>query len=152
MLNQTELIKSQFAVVAKAKAANFRNNCLARADKHGIDRANVPMPKEIEAWLLTYESQLELSRKRLYLRCEYTNELIKIADVQIDHRVPISRGGSFGIENLAITTAQNNQRKGSLTAGEFLELLEFLNHWQPAAKNDVLSRLRSGGVVRFRGK
>lgn len=148
MPNQTELLKSQFAVVAKAKAANFRNNCLTRADKHGIDRANVPMPKEIEAWLLTYESRLEVTRKRLYLRCEYTNEPIKIADVQIDHRVPISRGGSFGIENLAITTAQSNQRKGSLIAAEFKELLSLLDGFEPVAKADVLTRLRRGAVIR----
>ena len=148
MPTQAELLKSQFAVVAKAKAANFRNNCLARADKHGIDRANVPMPKEIEAWLLTYESQLEVSRKRLYLRCEYTGELVKIADIQIDHRTPIGRGGSFGIENLAVTTAQNNQRKGSLTQSEFLKLLAWLdlNGFEPAAKKDILTRLRRGYI------
>jgi len=148
MSSQTELLKSQFAVVAKAKSANFRNNCLARADKHDIDRANVPMPKEIEAWLLTYESRLEVVRKRLYLRCEYTNELVKIADIQIDHRTPISRGGSFGIENLAVTTAQSNQRKGSLVSAEFKELLQLLDSFEPVAKTDVLTRLRRGAVNR----
>ena len=148
MLTQTNLLKTQFATIAKAKAANFRNNCLSRADKLGIDRVNVPMPKDIEFWLLTYESQLEVSRKRLYLRCEYTGELVKIADIQIDHRTPISRGGSFGVENLAITTAQNNQRKGSLLAAEFKELLLFLDGFEPVAKTDVLTRLRRGAVNR----
>ena len=148
MPNQTDLLKSQFAVVAKAKAATFRGHCLPRADKLGIDRDNVPMPKEIEAWLLTYESRLEVVRKRLYLRCEYTNELVKIADIQIDHRTPISRGGSFGIENLAITTAQSNQRKGSLLQSEFLELLQLLDSFEPVAKTDVLTRLRRGAVNR----
>ena len=148
MTTQADLLKSQFAIIAKSKAANFRSNCLARADKNSIDRANVPMPREFEAWLLTYESQIETHKKRLCLRCEYTGELVKIADIQIDHKTPISRGGSFGIENMAITTAQNNQRKGSLTAGEFLELLGLVNRWQPAAKNDVLSRLRRGVVNR----
>jgi len=145
---QSDLLKSQFATIAKAKAANFRNNCLTRADKHGIDRISVPMPKEIEVWLLTYESQLEVSRKRLYLRCEYTSELVKIADIQIDHRTPISRGGSFGIENLAITTAQSNQRKGSLVSAEFKELLQLLDNFEPVAKTDVLTRLRCGAVNR----
>ena len=148
MPSQTELLKSQFAVVAKAKSANFRNNCLARADKHGIDRANVPMPKEIEAWLLAYESRLEVVRKRLYLRCEYTNELVKIADIQIDHRTPISRGGSFGIENLAITSGKINQRKGSLDQYEFLALMCLINTFESAAKTDVLTRLRRGAVNR----
>ena len=83
MPSQAELLKTQFAVIAKQKSANFRNNCLDRADLNGINRATVPMPKEIETWLLTYESRLEVIRKRLYLRCEYTNELVKIADIQI---------------------------------------------------------------------
>jgi hypothetical protein len=145
MTGQTELLKTQFATIAKDKAANFRNNCIGRADKLGIDRVNVPMPKEIEAWLLTYESRLEVSRKRLYLRCEYTNELVKMADIQIDHRVPISRGGSFGIENLVITSGKSNQHKSDLTDIEFLQLLALLNQFDPYSKNNVLSRLRSGG-------
>jgi len=148
MPTQTDLLKSQFATIAKAKAATFRGHCLTRADKLGIDRANVPMPKEFDAWLLTYESRLELSRKRLYLRCEYTNELVKIADIQIDHRTPISRGGSFGIENLAVTSGKTNQHKGSLLQSEFLELLDLLGSFEPAAKTDVLTRLRRGAVIR----
>ena len=149
MANQTELLKNQFATIAKQKAANFHNNCLDMADLNGIDRATVPMPKEIEAWLLTCESQLEVNRKRLYLRCEYTNELAKIADIQIDHRTPISRGGSFGIENLAITSGKTNQHKSELTSDEFLELLDLLNSFDVVAKTNVLSRLRSGGRVFF---
>ena len=148
MPTQTDLLKTQFATIAKSKAATFRGHCLTRADKLGIDRANVPMPKEIELWLLTYESRLEVVRKRLYLRCEYTNEPVKIADIQIDHRTPISRGGSFGIENLAITTAQNNQRKGALLEVEFKLLLEFLSGFEPVAKTDVLTRLRRGGMLK----
>jgi 5-methylcytosine-specific restriction endonuclease McrA len=143
---QSELLKSQFATIAKKKATTFRGHCLSRADKLGIDRACVPMPKEIEAWLLTYESMLETYRKRLYLSCAYTNERVSIANLEIDHRRPISRGGSFGVENLAITTAQNNQRKGNLTADEFLKLLDFLNTLETEAKKDLLARLRSGGM------
>ena len=149
-MQQSDLLKTQFQTIAKAKAAAFRSNCLARADKHGIDRANVPMPKEIEAWLLTYETKIETSRKRLYLRCEYTGELIKLSDIQIDHRNPISRGGSFGIENLAITSGKTNQHKGELLDSEFSQLLTLLNQFEPIAKNNVLSRLRRGGGRFFR--
>jgi len=67
---------------------------------------------------------------------------------QIDHRTPISRGGSFGIDNLAVTTAQSNQRKGILTQVEFLELLQLLDGFDPVAKTDVLTRLRHGAVIR----
>jgi 5-methylcytosine-specific restriction endonuclease McrA len=146
MTSQTELLKSQFAVVAKAKAANFRNNCLGRVDKLGIDRANVPMPIDFYNWLLTYEEKIEVIRKQLCLKCEYTGELIKLKDIQIDHRTPISRGGSFGVENLAITSGKTNQYKGELVESEFLELLGLLNKFDAIAKNSVLSRLRSGGV------
>lgn len=147
---QTDLLKTQFATIAKAKSSNFRNNCLSRADKLGIDRVCVPMPKEIESWLLTYESKIEISRKRLCLRCEYTGELIKLVDIQIDHRIPISRSGSFGIENLAITSGKSNQHKGELLDSEFSQLLTLLNQFEPIAKNNVLSRLRRGGGRFFR--
>ena len=151
MPSQTELLKSQFATLAKSKAATFRGHCLTRADKHGIDRVNVPMPKEIEAWLLlNYEAKIEISRKRLYLRCEYTGELVKLSDIQIDHRTPISRGGSFGIEILAITSGKTNQHKGELLDSEFSQLLTLLNQFEPIAKNNVLSRLRRGGGRFFR--
>lgn len=145
---QTELLKSQFEIIAKKKAATFRNNCLSRADKHGIDRLNVPMPREIEEWLLTHQDRVETVRNRFYLRCEYTGELIKIADIQIDHRTPISRGGTFRIENLAVTSGKTNQHKGSLKESEFLELLQLLDSFEPVAKADVLTRLRRGVVIR----
>ena len=142
---QSDLLKSQFATIAKAKAANFRNNCLVRADKLDIDRASIPMPNEFYLWLMTYEPKLETYRKRLYLRCEYTGERIKLDDIQIDHKTPISRGGLFGVENLAITNGKTNQHKGSLNQVEFLELLALLNMFDPVAKTDVLTRLRGGG-------
>ena len=151
---QSELLKSQFATIAKQKSANFRTNCLDRADLNGIDRANVPMPLDFYKWLMTYESRLEKQGRTFYLRCEYTGELVKVTgavdekSLQIDHRTPISRGGSFGIENLAITTAQNNQRKGSLNESEFKRLLDFLTWFEPVAKTDVLTRLRRGAVNR----
>lgn len=154
MPSQTDLLKSQFATIAKAKAANFRGNCLDRADLNGIDRANVPMPLDFYEWLMTYESRLEKQGRTFYLRCDYTGGLVKVTgatneiSLQIDHRTPISRGGSFGIENLAITTAQNNQRKGALLEVEFKQLLEFLSGFEPVAKTDVLTRLRRGAVNR----
>lgn len=142
---QSELLKTQFATIAKAKAANFRNNCLVRADKLDIDRTLIPMPNEFYLWLMTYEPKLETYRKRLYLRCEYTGEKIKLDDIQIDHKTPISRGGLFGIENLAITSDKTNQYKGSLNQMEFLSLLSLLNTFDEVARIDVLTRLRSGG-------
>ena len=147
---QSELLKSQFEVLAKKKAATFRSHCLTRADKHGIDRALVPMPREFEQWLLTYQNKAETLRGRFYLRCEYTGELVKLDDIQIDHKTPVSRGGSFAVDNLAITSGQVNQWKGELIDNEFSSLLELLNQFEPVAKKNVLSRLRSGGVNRFR--
>lgn len=147
MTNQTELIKSQWAVIAKAKAANFRNSCLVRADKLGIDRVNVPMPKEFETWLMTYQQSIEIYRRQYYLRCAYTGELVKLSDIQIDHKTPVSRGGSFASANLAITSGKTNQHKGGLTDSEFLKLLDLLNTFDDKGKNNVLSRLRSGWRV-----
>lgn len=145
-MNQTQ----QWEAIAKAKAANFRNNCLARAKKLGIDKQHIPMPRDFYAWLLSKEDRITLYRKRLYIVCEYTGERVPIAKIEIDHNHPISRGGSFGLENLAITSAKNNQQKGELTADEYKKLLGFLDELNEKARTNVLARLRSGGGARFR--
>lgn len=52
-------------------------------------------------------------------RCAYCSIALE-GKYHVDHMVPISRGGTNGWENLAITCAFCNLRKNSLTIGEFL--------------------------------
>jgi 5-methylcytosine-specific restriction endonuclease McrA len=56
-------------------------------------------------------------------RCLYCGELLYASfdkQIHIDHKIPISRGGSNYIENIALSCADCNTRKFNKTAEEFL--------------------------------
>jgi 5-methylcytosine-specific restriction endonuclease McrA len=86
-------------------------------------------------------------RLKLSKRCPYTGELITVRNFSVDHDVPVSRGGTFWFANLRIVSRRGNEVKGKLTRDEFMHLLETLDAMNPAAKQDVLRRLRAGGKV-----
>lgn len=54
-------------------------------------------------------------------RCIYCRSLLQ--GFHIDHKTPVSRGGSNEIDNLQLLCADCNLRKSSLTHEEFLERL-----------------------------
>jgi 5-methylcytosine-specific restriction endonuclease McrA len=86
-------------------------------------------------------------RLKLGKRCPYTGELITVRNFSVDHDVPVSRGGTFWFANLRIVSRRGNEVKGKLTRDEFMRLLETLDAMDPAAKQDVLRRLRAGGKM-----
>jgi 5-methylcytosine-specific restriction endonuclease McrA len=66
-------------------------------------------------------------------------------NVQLDHRTPITRGGSLTLSNLTPACARCNQLKGILSEIEMGELLTFLNLLPIIARMDLERRLLSGG-------
>lgn len=54
-------------------------------------------------------------------RCYWCRKPVK--EYHVDHRVPLSRGGSNGPENLVVACASCNLRKGALTPEEFAGVL-----------------------------
>ncbi len=52
-------------------------------------------------------------------RCSYCRELLS-GPFHIDHKTPVSRGGRNDLENLQLTCARCNLRKGAMTHDEFL--------------------------------
>ncbi len=56
--------------------------------------------------------------------CYLTGKPIDLAldDYQLDHIIPISKGGSCNIDNLGITCPEANYAKGSLSISEFIIL------------------------------
>lgn len=58
--------------------------------------------------------------------CALTNLKLTAANCQLDHRLPIARGGSHELENLRWTIAIANQAKRDLTDAEFLELCRWV--------------------------
>jgi 5-methylcytosine-specific restriction endonuclease McrA len=60
--------------------------------------------------------------------CFYCGELLYASfnkDIHVDHMIPLSRGGSNTIENIVISCATCNLRKGTKTSEEFTRSLSF---------------------------
>ena len=64
--------------------------------------------------------------------------------VEMDHAVPISRGGGAGTENLRLCCHGDNAAKGPLTESEYQSLLLLLDTWDPGAAQSLLVRLKGG--------
>jgi 5-methylcytosine-specific restriction endonuclease McrA len=101
------------------KAKQFRSNWRRRAINNGIDPNTVPTTIEINNWLHT----------KYPFVCEYTGKVLG-NDFGVDHKVSIFRGGTFSLDNLAITSKQINGAKGDLTEEEFRQLLNLISNWE----------------------
>ncbi len=75
-----------------------------------------------------------------YAQCRYCHAFCELGVLAVDHAMPLSRGGSPGLDNLELVCKPCNNRKGSMTPAEFLALLAFLETI-PLARIDVLKRL-----------
>src|SRR5579871_1037151 len=71
--------------------------------------------------------------------CGYCGMPVSFA-VQLDHRVPLSRGGAHTLENLLQSCQRCNQLKGLLTEGEYRDLIVFLNLLPQVARADLERR------------
>ncbi len=61
-----------------------------------------------------------LSRQRF--RCAFTNVQLTPDNAELDHKVPICRGGDHGIENVQWVVESANKAKGTMTDDEFVAL------------------------------
>ena len=64
-----------------------------------------------------------------------------LADAQIDHFTPLSRGGTGERHNLWFSCGTCNRRKGSLTGTEFLKLIDFVNEMDSKAQAYIWGKL-----------
>ncbi len=55
-------------------------------------------------------------------RCAYTGEPLTPEAASLDHKIPLSRGGEHGLENLAIVDESVNAAKGTKTLEEFVAM------------------------------
>jgi hypothetical protein len=123
------------------KASQLRSSWRTRAMKYGENLDDVPTRAEIQAWL---EAQLPIS-------CYITGGFISTEVVEVDHKIPICRKGSFKLDNLGCTSRYYNNVKGSMTEEEFRGLLKLVKTWEDAgealfkrlmASNHIYSRFK----------
>jgi 5-methylcytosine-specific restriction endonuclease McrA len=76
------------------------------------------------------------------LRCRYCGRVCDISEVDLDHAVPLVRGGLPDLSNIELPCSGCNGAKAEMTPEEFSELLKFLERVIPYARTDILKRLR----------
>lgn len=83
-------------------------------------------------------------------RCEYSDELLTAENFSVDHRYPVSRGGSFGMVNLSICAQKQNLRKGNMSETEYQIFRKHVEHSYAAVVQAAIWRkLEIGDVQRF---
>lgn len=101
---------------------------------------------ELTAWLLGMAVSPNV------WQCLYCRRMLVLGEVELDHKKPVSRGGSFAVENLCISCKLCNQGKGELTALEYHSVTTYLRTLDFAAEQYVLKCLRTaamGARMRF---
>jgi len=77
--------------------------------------------------------------------CSYCNRPLNIKTIRFDHLVPVSRGGSAGLDNLAPSCSDCNAEKGILLPEEYRALDAWLfNNLSPQSYQNVKRKLRTG--------
>lgn len=78
-------------------------------------------------------------------KCEYCSMTLSAWECELDHKLPISRGGGSAISNIAISCSPCNSAKGSMTDTEYREWLEALRvRLNQVARSDAIIRKRIG--------
>jgi 5-methylcytosine-specific restriction endonuclease McrA len=113
------------------KARELRSRLLSRSKDPGIKQTTPTIP-ELEKWLTRGE----------YI-CYYSGAVLTLDTVTVDHKVPVSKGGSNELDNLCIASNHMNTAKGNLTAEEFMDLLLLIRKWNDQGEG-LLRRLKQG--------
>ncbi len=81
------------------------------------------------------------------IECRYCRRAFTLAEIAVDHAIPLSRGGSPDLSNLDYPCRADNDRKGSLTLQEYTDLLADLERYHPLARQDILARLQRANAL-----
>ena len=78
--------------------------------------------------------------------CPFCRALIDILSMQLDHKIPLRRGGGMEFENRECLCERCNQVKGELTRDEFLLLVAFMEGPGAHFRQRLEGTLISGGL------
>jgi 5-methylcytosine-specific restriction endonuclease McrA len=87
-------------------------------------------------------SQIQLQ----VILCPYCHAPIDILSMELDHKVPLRRGGDMSFENRECICRRCNQCKGELTADEFRLLVTFMEKEGAHFRQRLEGTLINGGV------
>lgn len=107
---------------------------------------------EFRAWLMARATPGPFTDRLTGLwKCEYSREFIAIEQVSVDHKLPLSMGGTGTLENLAVCTERENRIKGSIPYEQFVALKRTVEEtWPREAATEFWKRLAMRPVWRGR--
>jgi len=79
--------------------------------------------------------------------CLYCKTELHPSTFGADHQIPLSRLGSWELDNIGICCMDCNMVKGPLTADEFTALLACLEEFPTAIAQHTRSRLKAGARI-----
>jgi len=123
------------------KASQYRASWRERCKKANGNLDDIPSRAVIEKWLDNKEPWI----------CYLTKAVLNKDTFQADHIQPISRGGSFKLSNIGLTSKKYNLAKGNMTKREFKSLLTCIKKWEDGGEG-LLGRLIAGSTVFGRRK
>lgn len=114
------------------KTKRSYNSLISRSKRNNVE------------YKVTLDELRKLVNNNYNKKCKYCKKLLRINNYQIDHLIPISKGGPSNIENLEIICATCNRIKGSLSYKHFMLLLTWLNTQDKELSENI--RLRLAGI------
>lgn len=115
-------------------ARQWRSGSKARAVRFGRDLVLPPID-EVESYLRNLPPVCEYCGRRL--------SASKAGKPNMDHRLPIARGGGAEVTNLVLACAGCNRAKGEMTETEFRALRALVSTWEDSGR-DLMRRLKLG--------
>ena len=115
-------------------ARQWRAGSKARAAKIGRS-VEPPSIDEVESYLRNLPPVCEYCGRRL--------SASKAGKPNMDHRLPIARGGGAETANLVLSCSGCNRAKGEMTELEFRSLRGLVSTWKDGGK-DLMRRLKLG--------
>ena len=103
---------------------------MSRAKRYeDVDRSTIPTTTEIRHWLKEQQPYI----------CYLTDAVLDRDKMEADHKQPISKGGTFDLNNIGFTSKDTNLLKADLLEEDFLSLLKLVKEWED--KGDSLFNL-----------
>ena len=122
------------------KATQYRSSWRARCKKVKGDLDEVPTRATIQEWL-----DITIPYK-----CYLTKDFLNKRTMEADHMEPVSRGGSFTLKNIGMTSKRLNGVKGNMNVKEFKALLKLVSKWEDGGDSLFARLLAANNIYRRR--
>jgi len=135
------LVEERKKMRSKQQESKFKSRTL------NIYKGQVARAKNLEMCIdYNIEEFREFTQKALLGQCPYCGGKLTVTNFVADHKDPISRGGLFTLDNLAICDKSCNFRKGCLSNQEYTWFNKaIVENLSSESVEDVRRRLTAGG-------